>query len=37
MTETKPHVAIIGAGLAGTTLADILTSNGIDVSVYEKS
>ncbi|WP_415897929.1 NAD(P)/FAD-dependent oxidoreductase [Neptuniibacter sp. QD57_21] len=37
MTETKPHIAIIGAGLASTTLADVLTSNDIEVSVYEKS
>lgn len=37
MTENKSHIAIIGAGLSGTTLANALTSEGFEVSVYEKS
>ena len=35
--STNKHIAIIGAGLAGATLATKLMSAGCDVTVYEKS
>ena len=35
--STNKHIAIIGAGLAGATLANKLMSAGCDVTLYEKS
>lgn len=37
MTQKLSKIAIIGAGLAGATLAQRLTQAGVEVSVYEKS
>ena len=36
MTDTRRHIAIIGAGLAGSLLAILLARRGWDVDVYEK-
>ncbi|CAH0018425.1 unnamed protein product [Clonostachys rhizophaga] len=33
--DTRPHVAIVGAGLAGLRCADVLTSYGLKVTVLE--
>jgi len=37
MTQKLSKIAIIGAGVAGATLAQRLTQAGVEVSVYEKS
>ncbi|BBB30283.1 NAD(P)/FAD-dependent oxidoreductase [Neptunomonas japonica] len=37
MDKSNKHVAIIGAGIAGSTLANKLLSAGYEVSIYEKS
>ncbi|WP_028469235.1 NAD(P)/FAD-dependent oxidoreductase [Neptunomonas japonica] len=37
MNKSNQHVAIIGAGIAGATLANKLLSAGYEVSIYEKS
>jgi salicylate hydroxylase len=36
-TRKQPHIAIIGAGITGTTLAIALTRRGIPFTVYEQS
>lgn len=33
--DREPHIAVIGAGLAGLRCADILIQNGAKVSVFE--
>ncbi|MGB0204694.1 MAG: NAD(P)/FAD-dependent oxidoreductase [Neptuniibacter sp.] len=37
MENVKPHVAIVGAGLAGSVLADLLVKNNCLVTVFDKS
>lgn len=37
MEIVKPHVAIVGAGLAGSVLANLLIQNGCQVTVFDKS
>ena len=35
LLDRKPHIAVIGAGLAGLRCADVLIQNGARVSVFE--
>lgn len=35
LMDRKPHVAIIGAGMAGLRCADILIQNGVKVTLFE--
>lgn len=35
MMDRKPHVAVIGAGMAGLRCADILIQNGVKVTLFE--
>jgi phytoene dehydrogenase-like protein len=35
MHNTKPHIGIIGAGIAGLRCADILLQHGIKVTLLE--
>lgn len=37
MTQSKPHIAIIGAGMGGLAAAATLRQRGIDVTVYEQA
>jgi 2-polyprenyl-6-methoxyphenol hydroxylase-like FAD-dependent oxidoreductase len=37
MTPSKPHIAIIGAGIGGLTAASCLRRVGIDVRIYEQA
>ncbi|MGH1460723.1 MAG: NAD(P)/FAD-dependent oxidoreductase [Neptuniibacter sp.] len=37
MNRVKPHVAIIGAGLSGAVLCDLLLQAGYQVTVFDKS
>src|SRR5690606_27531532 len=37
MSEQKPTVAVIGAGMGGLAAAAILTRKGFDVAVYEQA
>jgi 2-polyprenyl-6-methoxyphenol hydroxylase-like FAD-dependent oxidoreductase len=34
---SKPHIAVIGAGIGGLALAGLLCRRGVQVSVYEQA
>ena len=36
LTQTRPHVAVIGAGPGGLAAAMLLASSGVRVTVFEK-